>query len=110
MLFIIIKQSNDSKATVHQYIHRTRNLYDRKLVLVSCARNSLLVFSGKLLQNPETIEALLLVACSTKFGSECAATLNTALQYTTHRSVPPTRGLLRRLGSHSVTRGYAFFQ
>lgn len=68
------------------------------------------MFSGKLLQNLEAIEVFFLVAWSTKFGSECAVTLNTALQYTTHRSVPPTRDLLRRLGSHSVARRYAFFQ
>jgi hypothetical protein len=109
-LLIIIKQNNDSNVTVHQYIHWTRNAYDRISGFVICAGNSLLVLSGKLVQNPEAIEALFLVACSTKFGSECAVTLNTALQYTTHRSDPPTRDLFRRLWSYSVTRRCTFFQ
>jgi hypothetical protein len=99
-LVIKIQQRNKvSKVTIHRHICWTRHLRSRTLCFIISARNSLLVFSGRLVLKSVGDRSVVLGDFRTKFGSECAVTLHRALQYTTHRSVPPLKALLRRLVS-----------
>jgi hypothetical protein len=76
----------------------------QEMKLYNFCRNSLLVLSGSLVLKSVDDRSVVLGDCGTKFGSDCAVTLHRALQYTTHRSVPPLRVLGRRLRFHSVTQ------